>query len=601
MAVLRGVLASCICIAMMGPAAAFPIFPVADQQDSDPVAAEVSLEAIRILNAEDQHLYARIFEIQEAGDWKAADQLINQLSSDVLMGHVRHQRYMHPTKYRSKYAELKDWLANYADHPDAHRLYRLAKKRQGRAGAPKRPLPVGLRGPAAEIKEEIKPVPRSKDDRKAVAQAEAVIRREIRLRRPERAEKQMWAFERRAIWTDLELAENLGQLATAYFFSGNDEKGLALGVIGAEFAGGELIQPAWIAGMSAWRTGDCVLAARHFREVAKSRAGPWTVASGAFWAARAELACSNPADVPGLLAQAASYPETFYGLIASRQLGLDLDLDWSLPSFTIDDHDSLSEIAGVRRAIALAEIGNVEMADEEMRLVWGRYGEPVRKSLISLATRLNLPATQMRLSRASNEDEPASFSALYPMPEWQPEGGFTMDRAVIYAFMRQESEFRAAARSRVGARGLMQVMPATASYITGDRSLRSRSDSRLYDPAINIKLGQTYMEYLLGQDNTEGNLFMLAAAYNGGPGNLSKWHRTVDFKNDPLLFVETIPLRETRHYVERVMANLWLYRMRMGQPTPSLDATAAGAWPLYEPLDPKIRNVAELNPRRAGP
>ena len=96
-----------------------------------PMAADIAGSALpQVLNDEDIRLYQRIFEVQEDGDWKTADKLIERLSDPILMGHVLYQRYMHPTKYRSKYAELKDWMASYADHPGASRVYKLALRRR---------------------------------------------------------------------------------------------------------------------------------------------------------------------------------------------------------------------------------------------------------------------------------------------------------------------------------------------------------------------------------------------------------------------------------------------------------------------------------------
>jgi soluble lytic murein transglycosylase-like protein len=87
------------------------------------------------------------------------------------------------------------------------------------------------------------------------------------------------------------------------------------------------------------------------------------------------------------------------------------------------------------------------------------------------------------------------------------------------------------------------------------------------------------------QPDIAGNLFYAAAAYNAGPGNLNKWRRKIDYSGDPLLFIESLPSRETRNYVEHVMANLWIYRHRLGQATPTLDALISGAWPIYMGLD----------------
>ncbi len=75
---------------------------------------------------------------------------------------------------------------------------------------------------------------------------------------------------------------------------------------------------------------------------------------------------------------------------------------------------------------------------------------------------------------------------------------------------------------------------------------------------------------------------MLAVAYNGGPGNLHKWYNGMDTQDDPLLFIESVPSHETRNYVERVLANLWIYRYRLNETDPSLDMVAGGGWPVYD-------------------
>ena len=88
------------------------------------------------------------------------------------------------------------------------------------------------------------------------------------------------------------------------------------------------------------------------------------------------------------------------------------------------------------------------------------------------------------------------------------------------------------------------------------------------------------------------DLSLFAAAWNGGPGNLNKWRRQTDNLGDALFFMESIPSRETRTFVEHVFTNLWIYRSRLGQPMPSLDAIASGEWPAYTALDGKVLRVA---------
>jgi len=131
----------------------------------------------------------------------------------------------------------------------------------------------------------------------------------------------------------------------------------------------------------------------------------------------------------------------------------------------------------------------------------------------------------------------------------------------------------------------MQLMPRTASFVGGERALHGRGKYRLYEPDLNLELGQRYIQHLLSHKNISGDLFRLAAAYNAGPGNLRSWERAFEHSDDPLLFIESLPSRETRKFVERILTNLWIYRSQFGQPAPSLDDIVAGRWPVYRPQD----------------
>ncbi|MGE5148417.1 MAG: lytic transglycosylase domain-containing protein, partial [Candidatus Eiseniibacteriota bacterium] len=90
---------------------------------------------------------------------------------------------------------------------------------------------------------------------------------------------------------------------------------------------------------------------------------------------------------------------------------------------------------------------------------------------------------------------------------------------------------------------------------------------------------------MLDSDTVQGNLFYALVAYNAGPGNMARWLKTVDYRNDPLLYIETVPSQESRVYIERVIANYWAYRARLGQPSPTLAAVASGQWPIYNPQE----------------
>ena len=119
-------------------------------------------------------------------------------------------------------------------------------------------------------------------------------------------------------------------------------------------------------------------------------------------------------------------------------------------------------------------------------------------------------------------------------------------------------------------------MPATASFIARDRGYRGRKRHQLFEPTLNLRLGQTYIQHLLDEQHVESSLIRLLVAYNGGPGNLRKWLSKVDHQDDPFLLLESIPARETRYYVKNVVSNLGIYRQRFGQTAPALLGLAAG-------------------------
>ena len=130
-------------------------------------------------------------------------------------------------------------------------------------------------------------------------------------------------------------------------------------------------------------------------------------------------------------------------------------------------------------------------------------------------------------------------------------------------------------------------MPVTAKAMA--KRYASASDARkLHQPEINMMLGQHYLRYLMEYGAIGPNLFLVAAAYNSGPTKLNRWQREVNYNDDPLLFIASIPVRETRLFIERVMANFWIYKMRLAQQTPTLDALASHRWPLYVSVDGKV-------------
>lgn len=370
------------------------------------------------------------------------------------------------------------------------------------------------------------------------------------------------------------------QTAWRYYLDGDDAAAGRMGDHAAAGSGETAALGAWVAGLAAWRGGDCARAATAFDLVITKQPSDDLAATAAYWASRAHLACERPDLVAKRLATAARYPHSFYGMLARRALGLDSTLDWSEPDFIKADWNFLAKLPGARRAAAMVEIGQLGLADRELRHLASIADPTQYEAIMRLAARLSLPATQLWLSQRSPVGAQAPLSARFPAPEWVPARGWRVDQSLVYAHALQESRFATDVVSKAGARGVMQMMPATAAQVS--RAMGEVSDaSRLADPSFNIECGQTYLEELRDSSWTGGLLPKVIAAYNAGPGSVQRWNMSVRDNGDPLLFIESIPFRETRHYVEVVLRNYWMYQLRQGQSPASKDALAANLWPRF--------------------
>ncbi len=162
------------------------------------------------------------------------------------------------------------------------------------------------------------------------------------------------------------------------------------------------------------------------------------------------------------------------------------------------------------------------------------------------------------------------------MPLLRPAGGFVIEPALVYGLARTESNFDAAAVSPAGARGLMQIMPVTARMISGNARLDAAA---LHDPGLNLGLGQRVLLSLAARPGVGGDLLRLLAGYNAGGAGAESWAGQVRDGGDPLLFIEAIPLPETRNFVQRALTHSWIYAAQLGLPAPGLDDLAAGKRP----------------------
>jgi soluble lytic murein transglycosylase-like protein len=238
--------------------------------------------------------------------------------------------------------------------------------------------------------------------------------------------------------------------------------------------------------------------------------------------------------------------------------------------------DSLRAAAAFWAARAVTQAGEPEDAAPYLRMAAMSpstfYGMLAQRQLAT-------DAGAQLIRVASLAGSPSAWSSYddYPTPELFPAGGFTLDKALVYALVRQESRFNPYAVSNAGAVGLMQLMPAAAAAASGDDNMMSNVIP-LFDAPTNLRLGQDYFQWLLEEGVGDYDMLKAVAAYNGGPGMLQKTQKQLgDDANDDLMLIECLPARETRNYVEQVMAAYWTYRKKFGEEARTLDALATGA------------------------
>lgn len=279
-----------------------------------------------------------------------------------------------------------------------------------------------------------------------------------------------------------------------------------------------------------------------------------------YWKARAlkeqkQIPMANALLVP------LSHERTYYGLLAEEELG---DVLTALPNIytpTAEDVSAIKSLPGIQRAL---ELMRFDMRWES-RMEWAMATKDLDdKGLIAAADF----ATQqewydLAISTADKTSTLHNYALRYPTPyralvkeEARDQG---VDEAWVYGLTRQESRFVSNAKSGVGAAGLMQLMPATASWVAKRMGI-GYSGGMIHQQDTNIKLGTYYLRYTL--DLMGGQALMATAAYNAGPGRAKRWG-----VGDPVegaIYAETIPIYETRLYVQKVMANAYFYAHRLG-------------------------------------
>lgn len=527
------------CVASAGMTSTASASDLATFSETGAEAAETFDGDPKALSTADRISYTAAFEALRRGDLETARTAARQANDRVLLGQVEFERIFH-RDYVASYEELAEWLENYSDLSSAQRVYTLAlRRRPDGAAEPRRPAGVGSRSWQSVVAAG----GGSTEDDPAKA-ARVLLNRD--------------------------------DLNNAY-------------VTGVQ------IGDWWTAGLAAYRMGDYARSFQAFERVAADPTeDPWVRAGAGVWTAKAAALSGRQNQVQPFLQLAAQWPATFYGQIALRQLGQEPPVanqgprpylsavrggasfqqaSWSANS-DIDARELNAFIQAdplARRTVAFYEVGRRTDAREELTTgLRTAVGESARRLWLGLARSLG--------PRVMSDDTAvrAIDASRYPTPELLPDGGFTIERSLVYALARKETDFNATARSAAGAYGIMQVMPATAAELSGDRSFTAQPQ-RLFDPAVNMRLGQAYINRMLSRPEFQGDLLRAVASYNAGPGPMLNALGRLGPDADPLLLIESIDVPQARDYVEKVVASYWIYQRMFGLPLNTLDAVASGA------------------------
>ena len=332
------------------------------------------------------------------------------------------------------------------------------------------------------------------------------------------------------------------------------------------------------AGLTAWQEGSIATAGQDFAYSTKlAGISDDDRAASAFWTARAALRQMQPTQYLQWLQQAAATPDTFYGMLAGRLLGQGFTVTGVTGTLTEADITAVDATPQGHLAFEQLQIGLTDAAADNLRALWPQMqaNSDLARAVMAVAAHAGLADVAIAIANTLPSPVDEIAGAHLPLPAIHPEGGFTVDPALVYALARTESGFNAYAVSRCGARGLMQLMPSTAAVMHREEGV----SGELSDPSANLAYGQAYLTYLGQQSGINNSLLAILASYNAGPNAAAAWVAQDQDSSDPLLFIETIPNAETRRFVRQVMADSWLYAEEIGLQPASLNQLAQGNFP----------------------
>ena len=542
-----------------------------------------------VLSDADASLYKQIFMLQDNEKIDSAIKLQNQLQNKLLLNEVLMQRYVSKT-YHTKGQEVVNWMEKYYDMPGADRMAKLANIKQVSVRKPKLPSPISGSESIETAQSETWTAKQysGKVDKKI-----GQFKKAIRSGSTKTARHILEDSGFKKSLTESDYGRLAGRLAYIYYTNGEYELAKKWGFVSSD---AKSEYGLWTMGLLYFKEEKYAESQKYFSRILDlQQINNARKTEAAFWAGRAADANGDRSMAKKFWVISAAHPMAFYGALSATMLGDRPEYEFFEQDCTEEDLDELRGSKYGKMALALLQVDRKDRAEQYLKyLITSRASDRTLHAVNSVATAYGLPRVSIQASSVIRDrgileiDDDIIYTAQYPLPDWEPLGGWSIDRALLLAITKQESGFKASAKSGAGANGLMQIMPSTAKRVARRNNVKM-ADIDMSKPEHNMFLGQQYIVDLLGHPNIQNNIIKMLAAYNAGMGTLVKFEKTFH-TSDPLLYIESFPAYETRSYIKRVMSNLWLYRARLNQPLTSMEDLAGGQWPLYNSEDEYVQN-----------
>jgi soluble lytic murein transglycosylase len=332
----------------------------------------------------------------------------------------------------------------------------------------------------------------------------------------------------------------------------------------------------WVAGYCALRQEDYEAAAEHFEAFRETVFSPISMGRAGYWLGRAYEGLGNADAAAEAYALGAEYQSSFYGQLAAERGGLPVDPDflgdenygdWLQAPFTA------SEV--FHAALLLYEAGERDLSERFLTHLTESLSQEEAGMLGDFALDIGDPHIALRIAKRAAQSGYEIMRAYYPVTDLA-QADISADPALVLSIARRESEFDPVVISHAGAMGLMQVMPGTGRDTAARLGIAYDADRLLSDPDYNARLGSAYLEELTWR--YDGNVVLVSAAYNAGPGRASQW---IERFGDPreedadgiIDWIEAIPFSETRNYIMRVTESIPIYEAQLTGELPEIGLT----------------------------